>query len=104
MYADYDIRTCTSEREWVVCDGGSLHRETCPTGGRCITRPPGFDDVCVPPPGTGEPCGEYSWIDIYTCNRSRTQRVICADGRLIREPCAHGCITRPTGTDDECAP
>jgi hypothetical protein len=87
----------------VRCTGGTLERGACAAGGRCVTRAVGYDDVCVPPPGEGEPCGDYSWINVFTCNVSRTQRVICVDGRLLREPCASGCVTRAVGVDDVCA-
>ena len=103
-YEGWDNRSCVSGSEMVRCMGSSLERVQCAPGGSCIGRPAGFDDVCVPPPGEGEPCGEYDWIDVFTCNQSHTQRVICVNGRLLREPCAHGCVTYPEGVDDLCAP
>jgi hypothetical protein len=103
-YAGWSIRTCVSDTEAVRCVGDVLQRTRCPDGGRCVRRPTGYDDVCVPPSGAGEPCGDYAWINIFTCNQSRTQRVLCADGRLLREACARGCVTRPRGVDDVCAP
>ena len=84
--------------------GGALQRTACAPGGRCLSRPDGYDDVCLPSPGTGEACGANSWVSVFTCNRDRTQRVLCAQGVLLRESCPRGCLTRPSGEDDVCAP
>ena len=102
-YAGWSVRTCVSDAEAVRCVNGALERTRCPAGGRCVTRPNGFDDVCVSALGAGEACGEFSWINVFTCNQAHTQRVICAAGQLVREPCARGCVTRPNGVDDVCA-
>ncbi|MBI5513086.1 MAG: trypsin-like serine protease [Deltaproteobacteria bacterium] len=101
MYEGWNIRSCIGPNEWVRCIGGRLERGTC--GGRCLVRPPGYDDVCLPGArDTIEPCGEYTWINYFTCNRSSTQRVLCAHGYLLREPCAGGCVSQPPGVDDYC--
>jgi hypothetical protein len=103
-YAGWSVRTCISDVEAIRCVNGALARTACEPGGSCLRRPTGYDDVCIPPAGEGEPCGQYAWINVFTCNQSRTQRVLCANGRLLREPCERGCLVRRTGIDDVCAP
>jgi hypothetical protein len=103
-YEGYDVRTCAGSAEMIRCVGGALQRTACAPGGRCLSRPDGYDDVCLPAPGTGEACGANSWVSVFTCNRDRTQRVLCANGTLLRESCPRGCLTRPSGQDDVCAP
>lgn len=50
---------------------------------------------------TGSASGQSS---IWTCTANRAARQRCVSGRVETDPCPHGCIARPSGTNDDCAP
>lgn len=102
--------------------GAHLHFETRPLGGAFTTAFDPFAGGCsatsptrwttqgthrgMPGRGCGAPtptcpAGTFS---IWTCDAARTERRRCIDGVDETEPCAHGCVSMPVGTDDECAP
>lgn len=102
--------------------GAHLHFETRPLGGAFTTAFDPFAGSCsstsptrwttqgayrgMPTRGCGPPAptcpaGTYA---IWTCDDARTERRRCVDGVDETEPCPHGCLSMPVGTDDLCAP
>lgn len=54
-----------------------------------------------PPRCTGSASGQSS---IWTCTSNRNARQRCVNGNVETNTCAHGCVPRPSGADDTCAP
>ncbi|MEZ4411023.1 MAG: hypothetical protein R3A52_31765 [Polyangiales bacterium] len=69
------------------------------TDARTVTDAPATTDV--PPRCTGSASGQSS---IWTCTRDGLARERCVLGRVERDTCANGCVRRPSGTNDVCAP
>lgn len=66
-----------------------------------IDVPAPRDVPTAPPRCTGSASGQSS---LWTCTRDGDARERCVSGRVDREACANGCVRRPSGTNDTCAP
>ncbi len=66
-----------------------------------VRAPPPPPPPPPPPRCTGSASGQSN---IFTCTTDRRARQRCVNGAVQTEPCPHGCVPRPSGTNDTCAP
>lgn len=66
-----------------------------------VDVPPPRDVPPPPPRCTGSSSGQSS---VWTCTNNGAARERCVSGRVESDACPNGCIRRPSGTNDTCAP
>lgn len=71
------------------------------TDAPAVTDATALRDVSTTPRCTGSASGQSS---IWTCTGDGDARERCVLGRVESDTCPNGCIRRPSGTNDVCAP
>ena len=93
------VWTCTRDGDARErCVSGRVDREACANG--CVRRDGGANDTCAPR-CTGSASGQST---VWTCTADGDARERCVLGRVESDTCSNGCIRRPSGTNDVCAP